>query len=166
MAGRPPSGLKRASPDVGITHAGGVVFFARGERALFLLVRSSREPFDWVLPKGHIEQGETPEAAARREVLEEAGIAADIVAPLGDTSFDQRGRLIHVRYFLMKADGMVAAAAEREICWCGPADAERLLTFENARAMLRRAVQWRERIGSRGPARAGQARAARRGRPM
>lgn len=141
------------------------MFSARRGRALFLLVRSSREPFDWVLPKGHIERGETPEAAARREVLEEAGIAADVIAPLGDTSFDQLGRLIHVRYFLMKADGMAAAAAEREICWCGPADAERLLKFENARTMLRRALQWREEIGSRRPVHARPARATRR-RPV
>ena len=35
-------------------------------------------------PKGHLEPGETPEEAARREVLEETGIAVEI-----DTSFSR-----------------------------------------------------------------------------
>ena len=37
----------------------------------------------WCLPKGHVEAGETLEAAAVREVFEETGISGHIVAPLG-----------------------------------------------------------------------------------
>ncbi len=37
----------------------------------------------WSLPKGHVEEGETYEQAAVREVFEETGIEAEMVAPLG-----------------------------------------------------------------------------------
>jgi 8-oxo-dGTP pyrophosphatase MutT (NUDIX family) len=35
----------------------------------------------WLPPGGHIDEGETPDEAARREVLEETGLEADFVAP-------------------------------------------------------------------------------------
>ena len=41
----------------------------------------------WSFPKGHREQGESPEETAHREVLEETGIAVDI-----DTSFSRTVR--------------------------------------------------------------------------
>lgn len=39
------------------------------------------------LPKGHIEEGETAAEAAAREVREETGIAAEVVAKLGDIKY-------------------------------------------------------------------------------
>ncbi len=51
-----------------------------------LLVRQYRpavEAFSLELPAGHVEAGEEPEAAARRELLEETGYTADAFEPLG-----------------------------------------------------------------------------------
>src|ERR1700752_2975610 len=41
----------------------------------------------WSLPKGHLEPGESAEAAAIREVAEETGITGQVLAPLGTIDF-------------------------------------------------------------------------------
>ena len=50
--------------------AGGVVLNKKGQ----ILVVNQRGT-SWSLPKGHIERGETPLEAAKREIKEESGIA-------------------------------------------------------------------------------------------
>ena len=132
---------RRQEEELGLTHAGGLVRTERDGTVLFLIVRASRPPYEWVLPKGHIEAGETPEQAARREVLEEAGVDAEMVRQLGDVAFTAGGEQVRVRYFLMRLLGTGAASEGREIRWCSTEDAGRLLDFETAREMVRRAVQ-------------------------
>ena len=112
-----------------------------GERARFLLVRAKRPPHDWVIPKGHIERGETPEETAGREVAEEAGVAAAVSEPVGDLSFEVRGRMVHVRYFAMQYRGDVPPDERREVRWCSLAECERMLLFEDAREMVRRTAR-------------------------
>lgn len=53
----------------------GGILYRWGEQLEFLVVKQKRRSgeFQWVSPKGHIESGETPQAAAIREVAEEAG---------------------------------------------------------------------------------------------
>ena len=61
----------------------------------------------WSLPKGHLEEGETLEEAAIREVAEETGITGDIIGSLGtiDFWFVVEGRRVHktVHHYLMRA---------------------------------------------------------------
>jgi 8-oxo-dGTP pyrophosphatase MutT (NUDIX family) len=123
-----------------LTHAGGVVRREDGSEPQFLLVRASRPPFDWVLPKGHIERDETPEETARREVAEEAGVAAAIDWVVGDQSFELRGRMIHVRYFAMRYSADVPPEEAREVRWCSLAECEAMLRIEEVRALVRRAA--------------------------
>ncbi len=61
--------------------ASAAIFNARG----VLIVRRGRPPLEgqWSLPGGHALPGETPASAAIREVSEEAGIAATIIAHVG-----------------------------------------------------------------------------------
>ena len=57
------------------TSAGGVVVRVADGRIFVALVREG--PLSgYVLPKGHVEAGELPEDAARREVREETGLAS------------------------------------------------------------------------------------------
>jgi ADP-ribose pyrophosphatase YjhB (NUDIX family) len=73
----------------------------------------------WSLPKGHIEEGETPEEAALREVQEETGIVSVIEKSLGviDFWFMAGGMRIHktVHHFLFRENGGVLAAQESEV---------------------------------------------------
>lgn len=87
------------------THAGGVVFHMRGGAAEFLLVEAKDDPAQWVLPKGHVEEGEQHREAAVREVHEETGVWARIVGDLNDVSYSVDGTVITVRFFLMQSVG-------------------------------------------------------------
>lgn len=58
---------------------GGVVLNQRGE---VLVVNQNGD--SWSLPKGHLDEGETAAAAARREIMEEAGVnQLDLIRELG-----------------------------------------------------------------------------------
>ena len=63
----------------------------------------------WSLPKGHLEDGETAEDAAIREVEEETGIRGRVLAVLGtiDYWFVAEDRRIHktVHHYLLEASG-------------------------------------------------------------
>ena len=63
--------------------AGGIVVRLENKRAYVALV-SSRRKKQYILPKGHIDPGESIEEAARREIEEEAGLSElSLVADLG-----------------------------------------------------------------------------------
>jgi 8-oxo-dGTP diphosphatase len=61
---------------------GGVV---HDERGRLLLVRRGHDPERgrWSVPGGRVEPGESDEVAVLREVLEETGLHADVVRPVG-----------------------------------------------------------------------------------
>jgi len=131
--------------------AGGVVFRTvtspdGGARPVFLVIRDSYK--NWGFPKGHVESGERPEDAAVREVREETGI--DALALRGtietiDWYFRFRGRLIHkvCHFYLMETEREDTKPQRSEgitACrWEPFDDAVRLISYANAREVLRRA---------------------------
>ena len=69
--------------------AGGVLYLRHDGRVEVMLAsrRTLRGEIAWGLAKGGIEDGESLEDAAVREVLDETGYVAEIEASLGDTRY-------------------------------------------------------------------------------
>lgn len=118
-----------------LTHAGGVVVRQRDTLEL-LIVRARPKPHDWVLPKGHIDPGETPEQCARREVQEEAGVDADTGVMLGvDRYVGGRGPVV-VAFFLMRYVADVRALEDRETRWVTFDEAANYVRFDFLRDVI------------------------------
>lgn len=130
-----------------LTHAGAVVFRKRNDQVLYLVVSSS-DGLNWVLPKGHIDPGETAEVAALRELQEEAGVAGEIVASLSPRDFIKRGEEATVQFFLIRETGSVAPVENRTIRWEQETTALRLLTFDEAKQALLEGVALGNGIGA------------------
>ncbi|QQO16522.1 NUDIX hydrolase [Bradyrhizobium diazoefficiens] len=83
--------------------AGGIVL-RRGVTPLIAIVRQ-RKRNEWVLPKGKLDDGETPKEAAHREVLEETGHNVAMHEFLGTLVYQSGGRSKVVHFWRMEADG-------------------------------------------------------------
>lgn len=120
-----------------------------------LLIRDSYR--NWGFPKGHLENGESAQDAALREVSEETGLRAlKVVAPIGtiDWHFRFRGRAIHktCHFYLMESADLAASPQRAEgisACrWETFADAAALVSYDNARRMLQRAGEILRTLGA------------------
>ncbi|MEO3775175.1 NUDIX domain-containing protein [Micromonospora sp. B9E7] len=79
-------GVYRAWQDLAVvTYDVALVLLVDSSGAVLLQHRDANvavSPNQWSLPGGHVEPGESPEEAARRELLEETGLTADELHPL------------------------------------------------------------------------------------
>ena len=124
---------------VNLKAAGGLVVFEKS----ILLLRNRYGA--WVLPKGRVEPGETEEIAAIREVKEETGVEAQILRPIGTTSYfykdhNQRMYCKNVSWFLMTALRPELVLSRREgfyeAIYAPLAEALVLLTYESDISLL------------------------------
>ncbi len=123
------------------THAGGIVYRVQQDKIYYLLVQAKPTPEHWVLPKGHIEPGEDPEEAARREIREETGVEAEIIASLGTLRFVYRGEPVAAIIYLLAYRGESQPLEIRQCRWEPFETAGALLTFPDTRALLAQAQQ-------------------------
>jgi 8-oxo-dGTP pyrophosphatase MutT (NUDIX family) len=130
------------------TSAGGVVYRIDAGQPLFLLIRDSYQ--NWGFPKGHVEDGEKAEAAALREVEEETGLDGLTLRGTIDTIdwfFRFRGQLIHkfCHFYLIEtvsSDTLPQRAEGITACrWTSFDEAQSLVSYANARNVLRRAQE-------------------------
>ena len=102
----------------------------------------------WSLPKGHIEEGETPEQAAIREVAEETGITSSITKSLGviDFWFMAGGKRIHktVHHFMFTEVGGTLLAQESEVdevSWFPLAEIVDRLAYPDEKKLIAKTVE-------------------------
>lgn len=110
-------------------------------------VRSAAGEPRWVLPKGWIEEGESAEAAALREVREETGYDVVSLGPAGDVEYwfvwDGERRHKKVRFFLMSIIGGDPSrhdAEVEEVALFPAEEAASAMAFANERTVLHQAL--------------------------
>jgi ADP-ribose pyrophosphatase YjhB (NUDIX family) len=119
----------------------------KGVEVLLAARRTRRGEVVWGLPKGLVEEGESFEEAAVREVREETGFEGAITAPLGTVSywFVWEGTRINktVHFFLMELTGGDAAFRDMEmedVDWFALATAAESVAFTSEREIIHKAA--------------------------
>ena len=130
--------LLDAHPDIEVWAAGGVPWRVVDDQVELLLVHREHRA-DWSFPKGKLDAGETLEACALREVVEETGLQCVTGKQLPLVEYrDGRGRSKAVAYWLMViTDGRFEPNEEVDACgWFDPASARATLTYERDRDLV------------------------------
>jgi ADP-ribose pyrophosphatase YjhB (NUDIX family) len=123
------------------THAGGVVYRVGPAELEYLLVGPSKdEPNVWVLPKGHIKRGESPEHTAGREVREETGVVAEIRSSLGTVEFTAVRKTIWATFYLMRFVSQDKPSETRRCAWFSTPEALANATHPETKALLEKAI--------------------------
>jgi 8-oxo-dGTP pyrophosphatase MutT (NUDIX family) len=129
-----------------IRQSGAIVVRLDGTRPQVLLVTAKRNPRNWIFPKGHIEKGESPEAAALREAKEEAGVVGTLIGPAGVLEYSFLGAKARVEYFLAEFRREAGPPEDgRSRAWFGLDEALERLNYKNTRKLLRKA--WKLVVG-------------------
>ncbi len=123
-----------------VPQAGGIAFRGSGRDLQILLVTSKKQQGFWIFPKGHVEPGETAAQAGVRETVEEAGVAGDLLGPVGaPLEYDWNGKRYSVQYFLIRATSESPASDSREVVWLPFDEALARLSFDDTVRLLREA---------------------------
>jgi len=117
--------------------AGGIVL-RQAEPPLVAVVRL-RKRNEWVLPKGKLDDGETPRAAAAREVMEETGHDVAVHEFLGTLAYESRSGAKVVHYWRMAAGQTPTRKLMRDVKavdWLPIGEAVERLSRSHERAFL------------------------------
>lgn len=94
-----------------------VLFHRAADDIEVLLIKRAREPFKdrWAFPGGFVDENESLEEAAARELKEEtgvSGIALEQIGAFGDPGRDPRGHTVSVAFSAVVSDRLAAAAGD------------------------------------------------------
>jgi 8-oxo-dGTP pyrophosphatase MutT (NUDIX family) len=134
--------------------AGGVVYRRTdvGDRAAMEIClaarRTRRGDLVWGLPKGAVEENESDEEAALREVREESGLEAEIEGDLGTIRYFYVWEGVRIRkqvhFFLMRATGGDLSHHDEEmedVRWFAMGRAAKRAAYRGEREVVERAVE-------------------------
>lgn len=137
------------------THsAGGVILDTKGQVLIVDQYGNS-----WSLPKGHVEPGEEPLAAAKREIYEESGLKnLTLVKDLGSYERyrmklgggDDMSERKHIHLFLFTTDKEIVKPIDpdnHEARWVVPADVPKFLTHKEDRAFFETVLDEIKKLG-------------------
>ncbi|WP_076102450.1 NUDIX hydrolase [Mycobacterium colombiense] len=158
-AGRRPAHL----PTLHEFSAGGLVVDGLDrdtQMAVVIGTPDRRGRIRWSLPKGHIEVGERAEETAVREIAEETGIRADILAALGSIEywFRAEAHIVHktVQHYLLRfRDGELTAADDHEVthvAWIPIDELPSRLAHADECRLAKKAADVITKLRSQGPA--------------
>jgi 8-oxo-dGTP diphosphatase len=124
--------------------AGGVVLRSGAGDEVEVAVVHRPKYDDWTLPKGKLDDGETFEAAAVREVQEEIGVRCRLSVELPPVGYrDPKGRWKVVRYWVMEPVEDIGFEANDEIDglrWIPAAGAAAVLSYPRDAELVRLAT--------------------------
>jgi 8-oxo-dGTP pyrophosphatase MutT (NUDIX family) len=131
--------------------AGGVVY-RLGKNGYEILICKDAGYHRWVLPKGLVNKGEAHEQTALREVQEETGVTARLVAELGEPEkyvYTARGVRVFksVHYFLLEYESGSEAQHDHEmeaVQWVTFDEALSMLAYQGAKNVVLSAKAWLE----------------------
>lgn len=141
--------MEKDVPTLDQVSAGGVVYRTVDSGVEIVIVEMVPE-MRWQLPKGIIDEGETKEQAALREVREESGIDANLITLIDTIEYwffaDRNGKRTRyhkfVHFYLMSYGSGDVADHDDEVAearWVSVEEALRMLEFKSERDVVRKA---------------------------
>lgn len=129
--------------------AGGVIYRKENSDFQVALCALGGEKKVWCLPKGLIEESETAEETALREVREETGLVGEIEGNIGDIEYwyvwrpDDTRYHKQVKFYLMRfLSGNIADHDWEvdEVRWYPIDEALRVISYKNEKEIVRKAA--------------------------
>jgi 8-oxo-dGTP pyrophosphatase MutT (NUDIX family) len=151
-----PTRAARAATNT-ILHQAGVIAYRIVDGELRVLLMTSRETGRWIIPKGNIEPGATPRAAAEREAYEEAGVRGVAAAtPHGFYTYFKRlgsgeQRAATVEVYLLRVTECLKKwpeKGERRLSWVSTEAAIKLVEEPGIAPLLQRLTEFEKDLRS------------------
>jgi 8-oxo-dGTP diphosphatase len=122
-----------------ILAAGGIVEKQTVEGVLILVIFRTRHGAEWSLPKGKVEEGESLQDAAKREVEEETGCKPCIKNFAGYSCYNVKNMPKFVFYWLMEPEEELIfkpSSEVKKIEWLSPKEVVHRLSHEDERNLI------------------------------
>jgi 8-oxo-dGTP diphosphatase len=136
--------------------AGGVAYRRQAERIEVAIIAVNKN-HRWQLPKGLIDEDESPESAAMREVREEAGIDTELITPIDKVEYwyfgTSQGSKVrfhkYVHFFLLQYISGEVSDHDREVKearWVSIDQAQKMLAFKSEKDVVAKAREMIEAL--------------------